>query len=107
MPGDAIAARLRAVFAVDLRALAALRVGLATLVLADLALRAGDLRAFYTDEGVLPRSAALAEAQGGALSLGFLHGGVALAGACFAVHAVAASAMLAGARTRLATIATW
>jgi uncharacterized membrane protein YphA (DoxX/SURF4 family) len=82
-------------------------VGLAALVLVDLALRAGDLRAFYTDLGVLPHRVAIDAGPAGALSLGFLHGGVALAVACFAIHALAASAMLAGARTRLATIATW
>ncbi len=76
-------------------------------MLVDLALRAPDLRSFYTDEGVLPRRVVLETARLGSWSVGFLHGGVALAAACFALHALAASAMLVGARTRAATIVTW
>ena len=47
------------VFAVDLRSLALLRVVLAALGLIDLGIRAGDLGAFYTDQGAFPRQAAL------------------------------------------------
>ncbi|PSQ39975.1 HTTM domain-containing protein, partial [Halobacteriales archaeon SW_12_71_31] len=42
---------------VDPRGLAALRVAVGTLLLVDLALRARDLRTFYTDAGALPRAA--------------------------------------------------
>ena len=48
------------VLGADLRALAVLRIGLGVAVLVDLAVRAGDLHAFYTDAGVLSRSDALA-----------------------------------------------
>ena len=45
----------KSLFSVDLRALAAFRIGTATLLLIDLLQRARDLGAFYTDRGVLPR----------------------------------------------------
>jgi len=63
---------LGAIFGVDPRALAAMRMGLAGLTLVDLALRSGDLSAFYTDAGVLPRDLARALAPAGTLSIYFL-----------------------------------
>jgi vitamin K-dependent gamma-carboxylase-like protein len=99
---------LDAIFGVDPRALAAMRVGLAGLTLVDLALRTGDLSAFYTDAGVLPRELARALAAPGTVSIYFLAPGSS-ASVCIglAVHALAAFAMLLGLRTRLATIVTW
>ena len=47
-------------FAVDVRALAVLRMGMAVVILYDLAVRAPDLVAHYTDAGVLPRTARIA-----------------------------------------------
>ncbi|TKX52003.1 HTTM domain-containing protein, partial [Halorubrum sp. SS7] len=49
----AVAARV----SVDPRALAAFRIGLGALLIADLLLRSRSLTAFYTDYGVLPRRA--------------------------------------------------
>lgn len=43
------------VFSLDLRSLAAMRIGTAILIIFDLIIRAQDLVAFYTDSGVLPR----------------------------------------------------
>ena len=42
-------------FSIDLRSLAAFRMALGVLLLADLVMRAQDLSAHYTDWGVLPR----------------------------------------------------
>src|SRR6056297_857557 len=56
-----LSAALAARVSVDLRALAAFRIGLGTLLLADLARRSRWLTAFYTDDGVLPRRAFLAD----------------------------------------------
>jgi len=100
---DAVARRL----GVDTRALAAFRVALAAIVLADLALRTRFLRAFYTDAGIYPRS--LLFEQYGALarlSVHALSGGPWLQAALFLATAVAALAMLAGYRTTLATLVT-
>jgi len=92
---------------VDERALAAFRVALGTVVLLDLLLRLGDVRAFYTDAGVLPRGL-LFETYStiGRLSLHALSGGLAWQLALFGATAVAALALAAGYRTRLATVAT-
>jgi hypothetical protein len=56
-------------FGADLRSLAALRIVLALVVLADLAGRAANLTAHYTDDGVLPRRAALRELNEWQISL--------------------------------------
>jgi hypothetical protein len=59
-------AKVREVFGADLRSLAAFRIVLALLVLADLASRATDLYAHYADKGILLRSVLL----GGVLNPG-------------------------------------
>ncbi|MFC3476198.1 HTTM domain-containing protein [Halobacterium litoreum] len=100
-------AALRRRFAVDSRALAALRVSLAALVVLDLALRSRSLVAFYTDSGVLPRARLFEVAPTlGRLSLHALSGAAWFQWALFALTGVAAVAMLAGYRTTLATLAT-
>ncbi len=50
---------LERAYGLDLRSLALFRIGLAALILGDLIWRARDLRAFYTDFGVLPRAVLL------------------------------------------------
>src|SRR5687767_13350512 len=40
-------------FGIDLRALAATRIALAAILLVDLAIRASDVRAMYSDDGVM------------------------------------------------------
>lgn len=91
---------------VDARALAAFRISLALLLLVDLLLRARDLRAHYTDDGVLP-VALLAERYPALsrLSLHALSGDVWLQVALFALAGACALALLVGYRTRIATAA--
>ena len=92
-------------FGVDTRALAALRVALGLLLLADLALRSRDLVAFYTDAGVLPRSALREQFPGFArLTLHAVSGAAWIQAVLFLVAAVFALALLVGYRTRLATV---
>jgi Vitamin K-dependent gamma-carboxylase len=103
-------ARADELFGADLRSLAALRIGLGLVVLADLAARAPDLRAHYTDAGVLTRADLLSR-------FGWLHawplcvhlaGGSAWSqGLLFAAAAVAAGALVLGVRTTLATVVVW
>ncbi|VTT86411.1 hypothetical protein DM2_2449 [Halorubrum sp. DM2] len=97
-------AALRCRFGIDPRALAAFRVALGVALLADLALRARNLIAFYTDAGVLPR-ALLAETYPVAarLSLHALSGEARAVALLFLAAAVAAVALAAGYRTRVAT----
>ena len=105
-----VRSRLRDAFVrrvgVDARALAALRISLGLLLLADLFLRSLDLVAFYTDAGVLPRSA-LREAfpAFAALSIHALSGDAWFQAILFLVAAGFALALLFGYRTRLATLA--
>lgn len=93
-------------FQVDPRGLAALRVAVGLLLLADLAWRSRDLVAHYTDAGVLPR-AVLESSYGGLATLSFAHGSSGspwVQGALFAVAGVAAIALVLGYRTRIATL---
>jgi hypothetical protein len=78
------------------------------LLLFDLATRASDLTDHYTDAGVLPRAAVRATyGRFGPLSLHMLSGAAAFQAALFALAAVAASLLLVGWHTRLATAASW
>ncbi len=102
--------RFREVFGADLRSIAALRVALAVLVLVDLAVRATDLTAHYTDAGVLPRSAVV-ENPGllspYSFSLNLMGGIMPFQALLFGAAALAALAMLVGYRTRPATLVVW
>ena len=95
------------VFALDLRALAALRIAVAVLLIADLALRVRDLRAHYTDAGVLPRAAAGAFDSAYHLSLYRADGSPAWVGLLFATALLFAVALLLGWHTRVVTVASW
>ena len=100
--------RVAELVGIDLRSLALLRVGLAALILCDLGSRAADLRAHYTDAGILPRSAALVwlpmEAH---LSIYMLDGRAWFVALLFGLAALAAVALAAGWHTRAATIVSW
>ncbi len=105
-------AKLTEWLTVDVRSLAALRIGLALLALLDLADRIPQLTAHYTDAGILPR-AALSELGDGWLSINWsftIHtwsGGAVWQAVLFALAGLALLALLAGYRTRLATIVVW
>jgi hypothetical protein len=88
---------------VDLRSLGLLRIGLALLLLADLAGRATDLTAHYTDEGVMPIAAITEPAS----SFHLLNGSIWFEGALFLVAGLFAVLLLLGYYTRLATFASW
>ena len=92
---------LRRSFGVDARSLAALRVGLAAILLVDLALRARHLKAHYSDFGILPRS------EVRYFSLHALSGSPVWTGILFALAAAFAALLLAGCRTRTATVVSW
>ncbi|MFB6311184.1 MAG: HTTM domain-containing protein [Salinirussus sp.] len=92
---------------IDTRALAALRIALGMLVVADLVLRARSLTAFYTDRGVLPREAFLGFADPLHPSLHFATGEAWMQGILFLVAAVLGLALLIGYRTTIATVGSW
>ena len=107
--GDGVRARARSALSrrlgIDTRALAALRIALGLLLLADLFLRSRDLVALYTSEGVLPRSV-LTEAFPTFSKLTFhtATGGAWVQVLLFSLAGLVALALLAGYRTRLATL---
>jgi hypothetical protein len=105
-PASTPASGFRDLFAIDVRSLALSRILLGLLLLTDLAQRAPDLAAHYTDDGVLPRAARL-EMQfdfGAAwwASPHMLSGQAWFQGALFALACLLAVCVVVGYRTRLA-----
>jgi hypothetical protein len=95
--------------AIDLRTLAAVRVGLALCVLADLAIRFPDRIVFFAEAGVLPRDARIG-AYGGGVPFAIwdlVAGDPRAITALFAVGGLAAAALALGWRTRIATWTCW
>jgi hypothetical protein len=94
-------------FGADLRSLAALRIALALIVLADLAGRATNLRVHYSDEGILPREVLIESLNPWRWSLNLVNGTVTFQQALFAATALAAIGLLLGYKTRLMTVLVW
>jgi len=99
--------RLARVFGIDPRALAALRIGLAAIVLADLALRLSDFETFYTDAGLLPVGILPDRAREVLVPLHAFCGAPAWQAALFAAAGIAAALMLIGLFTRAAVVASF
>jgi hypothetical protein len=96
------------IFGADLRSLATFRIVLALLALCDLANRATDLTAHYTDAGVLPRVVLIEQVLSPwAFSLNLMNGGATFQALLFGIAMVAALGMLVGYRTRLMTFIVW
>lgn len=97
-----------ALFGIDARSLACFRMGLGVLVLVDLALRVPDIRAFYSDAGVLSRIDLLDQywfLHEATFSV-YLGGGSSWwVGVLMAVQALAAVALVVGWRSRTAAFA--
>jgi len=107
--GGKVVAKVQELLSIDTRSLALFRMLLATTVLIDLIHRVGDLQAHYTDFGVLPTWAARHVLSYGPMhwSLHLISGNGWWQGFLFVVAGVAAIAMLAGYKTRWATIISW
>jgi hypothetical protein len=96
------------IFGLDLRSLAAFRLGMALFVLFDLYSRSWDLTAHYTDVGVMPRSFVTQYYWNPAFFSVHLVTGTATGIAIlFAIQAIAAVGLLVGYRTRLMTFVVW
>ena len=95
--------KLRDVFGVDMRSLAAFRIAIATLILVDLAMRLPYIEMNYTDRGILPRTIpALFKPL---LAPHLSDGSYGYALFLFVVSAVFAALMLVGFHARLAALA--
>jgi hypothetical protein len=102
-----LADRVSEVVGLDLRSVGLLRIGIAVCLLIDLAGRAPDLVAHYTDAGLFPRDAAIETADAWHISLHFANGQYVFQAILFAVAAFSAICLLLGVQTRLAAIASW
>jgi hypothetical protein len=102
------AVRLKQCYTPDLRALGIMRISVALVVLADLCIRVGDLRAHYTDEGLWPVK--LVRHLGwkpGYWSVHALDGSYHFILALFIIHFALALALLAGYKTKITTLLLW
>ena len=100
--------KLEELFGIDLRSLALFRVGLGLIIVLDLITRAVDLKAFYTDAGVLPRVALLENASYfWPTSIHLLNGSLFFQAFLFLLTGLFALALAFGYRTRLAAFGCW
>ena len=101
-------AKLDELLGADLRSLAAMRVGVAIVLILDLCQRAGDLEAHYSDFGLAPRWLVMENLSSRwFFSLHFLSGVWQVQAVLFVAAAVFGLMLLVGYRTRLATVASW
>ncbi len=100
-------ASFREIFSIDLRTLALFRVLLGVFIVWDLALRARDLTAHYTDFGIMPRADAVDFLSISSFSIHLMNGSVAFQVVLFLLAGVFALMLIFGWRTRLATVASW
>jgi hypothetical protein len=98
--------KLREIFGVDLRSLALFRIALGASLLVDLVMRARDLTAHYTDQGLLPRALLLPFGRL-TIPLHRMAGGAAYEAALFVVAGLVAAAFTVGYKTRAATVVSW
>lgn len=93
---------------IDGRSLALFRIGLALVILGDLLDRLFDLKAHYTDEGVLPRATLVEDLlDKWHFSLHLINGTWEFQLVLFLLAAVFGCALLVGYKTRLAAICSW
>ena len=96
--------KLEELFYADLRSLALLRIGIAIMLLVDLATRICSITQDYTDKGIIPRDAAEAVSQPYSWSLYFLNGSYEFSLALFIITLILALMLLFGYKTRITTI---
>lgn len=95
-------------FGIDPRSLALFRISTALLIIADLINRARDLRAHYSDWGILPRGPLIENfARDPYISLHLMNGTTAFQAVLFIIAGLVAVGLLIGYRTRLMTFLSW
>lgn len=95
-------------FGIDTRSLALFRVGLSLVLLDELIVRVRNLSAFYTDQGIMPRSFITENTQNvWSFSLHLASGSGYFEAFLFLCAILAAVALFFGYRTRLATFISW
>jgi len=100
--------RIHQVYRLDPRALGLMRIAAGLLVISDLAIRAADLSAHYTDTGIWPvKLSQSLSAQAWSWSFHALSGSLYWEALLFALHVVLAALLVAGYKTRLSTFLLW
>lgn len=100
--------KLLELFAVDLRTLGLVRIVIGSILLIDLIQRLPEVGVFYSDDGLVPRTAVFDSLpQGWPSSLHFLSGRAEVELLMFALSAVFAVMLIAGCKTRLASFCSW
>ena len=108
MNKEILKSKIGEIFGCDLRSLAAFRIGIASILIIDLLWRFTDLKAHYTDFGVLPRSLLLsAYPDPWVFSIHLIGGSVFIQALLFVAALVFALFLLVGYRTRMATLVSW
>jgi len=104
-----VAAFLFRGFEVDLRSLAAFRIGLGIMALANVVVALTNAEVFYSDAGAYPRALLLGRQweSDGLWSLHVISGSVWFQVGLLVIQGAAALAMIAGYRTRMAVLVSW
>ncbi len=98
----------RSWYTLDVRALALMRIAIGLIVLIDLIIRAQDLEAFFTDEGLMPRHLLQNFGwQSGFWSFHTLSGSSFYIGILFVLHGIFTIGLIIGYKTRLTTLLVW
>ncbi|MEM9061426.1 MAG: HTTM domain-containing protein [Pseudomonadota bacterium] len=102
-----LAGRVRTLFSIDVRSLAAMRVLLGITVVYCLLMIFPDLRWFYTDQGFLTRAEALSDTPYAKASLLFFNGSYTFAVVLWVLALLAAASFMVGFRARLSALLCW
>jgi uncharacterized membrane protein YphA (DoxX/SURF4 family) len=105
---DKLKRSLQRTFSLDLRSIALMRIGIGLTLLVDLITRMGDLKAHYTDQGLLPLSALFELSWNKSyLSLHTMSGLFEIQLLLFLIQIIFAVFLVLGYRTRFAAILSW
>lgn len=94
-------------FTIDSRTLAVFRIAIGLLVIGDVLARASTFTFFYTENGVVPQELAESRVINGAFSFFFYTQNSIVIAILFSIHVLVAVQLIAGYKTRFATIVTF
>ena len=102
---------MKRVFGLDLRSLALFRIMLGVLLMVDTSMRIGDLKAHYSDQGVLPRNVLIDPTSNllsdFAASLYFISGSAPFVLGLMLLQIAIGALLIVGFKTRLMTVCAW
>ena len=102
---------IKRVFGLDLRSLALFRIMLGVLLMVDTSMRIGDLKAHYSDQGILPRNVLIDPTSNllsdFSASLYFISGSAPFVLGLMLLQIVIGALLIVGFKTRLMTVCAW